>query len=666
MANVFIDILAEFTGKKAFKEAETSTDKLTKSVKKLGGALGLAFGTQQIVNYGKRAVKAFADSELEATRLRVAVTNLGLAFAAPEIDRYIDKVELATGVNRDQLQPALLTLLQTTGSLTKSQELLNLALDVSAATGVDASSVAEKLSQAYLGNTKGLKSLNLGLTTAELNSADFETIQKRIAALFAGQAQAAADSYTGQINKLAIASEQASEIIGGGLVDSLLILSGNTDVSALADDMLTAAYNAAEFTRSVTELATAINAPIKGLADIVARFVKATDPFVDLIIEGDPSGFFNKKPQSGANAPRAAFNGKPFYADAQKNADALAKAESDAKKRAAELLAIKKKQQAAEAKTLRDKKLALLIDKANIALGKSSEVFDLDKIQIAAALTNQAEQLGKATTSSQLLQITNDTARLNVKRSILALEDAIASKDEAAIIAATNKLNADNKILGSLILQDLKMKDIKTILESLNPKDLINLGNLDAAIAKMIELNKLQGSKTGTTPTAAEKAAAAAAVAGATDGAPVYTIPKGTKDFTTANPDIFNLINGVIRFTSDSVSQQFVDAVNDVTDLPSAVRGANYQARAEQEYAAFLSQITMSGIAGQSLTSGMAQGLPLSNALSGSRYAAQAAASYGAGATIVVNTGVGDPNAIAEAIDNVLREARDRGTLTVG
>jgi hypothetical protein len=31
---------------------------------------------------------------------------------------------------------------------------------------------------------------------------------------------------------------------------------------------------------------------------------------------------------------------------------------------------------------------------------------------------------------------------------------------------------------------------------------------------------------------------------------------------------------------------------------------------------------------------------------------------------ITVNTGVGDPNAIAEAISNVLREAQDRGTLT--
>jgi hypothetical protein len=33
---------------------------------------------------------------------------------------------------------------------------------------------------------------------------------------------------------------------------------------------------------------------------------------------------------------------------------------------------------------------------------------------------------------------------------------------------------------------------------------------------------------------------------------------------------------------------------------------------------------------------------------------------------ITVNAGVGDPNAIAEAIENVLREANARGTLTSG
>jgi hypothetical protein len=38
----------------------------------------------------------------------------------------------------------------------------------------------------------------------------------------------------------------------------------------------------------------------------------------------------------------------------------------------------------------------------------------------------------------------------------------------------------------------------------------------------------------------------------------------------------------------------------------------------------------------------------------------------GGGNTIIVNTGIGDPNAIAEAIDQVLTSARDRGTLRVG
>jgi hypothetical protein len=115
----------------------------------------------------------------------------------------------------------------------------------------------------------------------------------------------------------------------------------------------------------------------------------------------------------------------------------------------------------------------------------------MDKIQIAAALTSQAEQLGKATSSAQQLQIANDIARLTVKQSILALEDAIAAKDEQAIIAATNKLNADLKVLNVLSGQNVKLADIKSILDSLKPKDLINQANLDAALAKIREMMAL-------------------------------------------------------------------------------------------------------------------------------------------------------------------------------
>jgi hypothetical protein len=625
-ADVKIDIAAEFTGKKAFKQAETSTDKLVKTTKKLAGALGLAFGTQAIIAFGRKSVKAFADSELEATRLRTAVTNLGLSFAAPEIDRYIDKIELATGVNRDQLQPSFLALLRTTGSLAKSQELLNLSLDIAASEGLSVTAVAEKLSQAYVGQARGLRSLNLGLTTAELNTADFEAIQSKLTSLFAGQGEAAANSYTAQIAKLAIASEQASEIIGGGLVDSLIILSGNTSVDELAQDMLDAARNTAAFTKSVADLANAINAPVKGLAEVMARFVEATSPFVNLIVEGDPSGFMKKKPPAPSTAPRAGFDGKTFYADAQKNAEAIAKAETTAKKRAAELLAIKKKQQALEGKITKDKKIQQAIDKANLALSKGEEIFDMDKIQIAAALTNQAEQLGKATTSSQLLQIANDTARLNVKQSILALEDAIAAKDEAAIIAATNKLNADLKVLSTLGMQNIKLQDIKSVLDSLKPKDLVNLTNLDAALAKIQEMLRLLAQAN------AQSTAKVPASASLGSGIPMGDYIAPISKEIAAQGSI-----GAILEYADAASAR-ANAFADLLDMQS-----------EQDLRDLIAyQSSVGDLGGYS---------PNMNRGAG----------YGAGGTnITVNTGVGDPEAIARAVEDVIRQSYQRGTSSTG
>jgi len=141
---------------------------------------------------------------------------------------------------------------------------------------------------------------------------------------------------------------------------------------------------------------------------------------------------------------------------------------------------------AEELKQLNAKRLQLAIDKAKLALGKGANVFDMEKIQLAAAEKNAAEQLGKITSQAQLLQITNDLARLEVKQSINALEDAIAAKDIKAIEAGTAKLNADLMILGALTGQKVKLLDIKDILQSIVPKDLINLGNLDAAIARLL------------------------------------------------------------------------------------------------------------------------------------------------------------------------------------
>jgi hypothetical protein len=306
-----------------------------------------------------------------------------------------------------------------------------------------------------------------------------------------------------------------------------------------------------------------------------------------------------KKPPSPASAPAAGFDGKTFYADAQKNAEAIAKAETLAKKRAAELLAIKRKQQGLEAKILKDKRLANLIDKSNALLAKGEEIFDMDKIQIAAALTSQAEALGKATTSSQILQVANDTARLNVKRSILALEDAIAAKDEAAIIAATAKLNADLKVLGTLGAQNLKLLDIKSLLESLKPKDLINLANLEAALALLGKINLAQ--------TGSNKPPA-------TTGVAASGIPVG--DFISPISTSGGSISAILEYAEAASAR--ANAFADLLDLQNAADAAAFNA---------------------------------------------SSLGTAAGNTIIINTGIGDPNAIAEAIDDVLTSAAQRGTL---
>jgi len=158
----------------------------------------------------------------------------------------------------------------------------------------------------------------------------------------------------------------------------------------------------------------------------------------------------------------------------------------------------KAKELAKQKEITASKKLGLDIDKANLLLGKGQGIFNMDAINLNAAMLNQADQLKNATSTAQILQIENDMARLNVKKDMLDLESAIAAKDDAAIVKLTAKLNTDLAILGVLSGQNIKLSDIKAILDSLKPKDLINLQNLRDAYDMMLRLLSAQGVKIAT------------------------------------------------------------------------------------------------------------------------------------------------------------------------
>jgi hypothetical protein len=604
-ADVKIDIAAEFTGKKAFKQADTATQKLTSNVKKLAGAVGLAYGTSAIIAYGKASVKAFAADEAAATRLSRAVENLGIGFANPAIADYIAKLEKSASIADDILRPAFQGLLTTTGSLTQSQKLLNDAIQISRASGIDLATVTQDLGKGYVGVTRGLIKYNTGLTRAELTSMSFNEILSVILKKSAGAAEDYLDTTAYKFDVLSIATNNASEIIGGGLVDAFALVGGGKDASDAAYVIESIATALAKVTVQSGRTIGVIPTLIQNLKNLPRQIFE---------------GFAGKQFGMNINIPNKVEEAKLTLTE-KKQQELLAKMEKEALRREKERLALLNKQNTA-------KKLQGVIDKANLALGKGSDVFDLDKIQIAAALTNQAEQLGKATSSAQVLQIANDTARLNVKRSILALEDAIASKDEAAIVAATAKLNADLKVLGALGMQNIKLQDIKSILDSLKPKDLINISNLEEALRLLGQIN-LASTGSKTIPTSASLGSG---------------IPAG--DYIAPISTIGGSIEAILEYADAAAAR--ANAFADLLDLENASAAAS-----------MASSIDLESIARSSLLQGLSGGAGVAGAVSGSRYAAQAANAY----NITVNTGVGDPNAIAEAIENVITEAVQRGTL---
>ena len=76
--SVVVNIAAQWTGNKAFKQADTATDKLNRGVKSLGKSLGLALSVGAVLAFGKAAVKAAAEDEKAQKQLALAKKMLGL------------------------------------------------------------------------------------------------------------------------------------------------------------------------------------------------------------------------------------------------------------------------------------------------------------------------------------------------------------------------------------------------------------------------------------------------------------------------------------------------------------------------------------------------------------------------------------------------------------
>ena len=207
------------------KEVEGFGGKLEKFGKVAAAAFAAAAAAAAAyaVKLAVDGVKAAIEDEAAQLRLANALKNVTGATEAQisAVEQQILKTSLATGVADDQLRPALQRLATATGSVTKSQDLLTLALDISAATGKSVESVSNALGKAYEGNTSSLSRLGVGLSTAEIKTLGLEGTVKQLAQTFGGAATVQANTFEGQIQRLKVGFDEAKESVGAALLPTL-------------------------------------------------------------------------------------------------------------------------------------------------------------------------------------------------------------------------------------------------------------------------------------------------------------------------------------------------------------------------------------------------------------------------------------------------------------
>ena len=128
-------------------------------------ALAFAAAGAAIGAYAKVAIENAAADEKAQRNLALTIENTTSATARQiaGVEDYISTTSLAIGITDDELRPAFGRLVRSTKDVEDAQKLLNLALDVSAATGKPLEAVANALGKAYDGNLNALGRLGLGI-----------------------------------------------------------------------------------------------------------------------------------------------------------------------------------------------------------------------------------------------------------------------------------------------------------------------------------------------------------------------------------------------------------------------------------------------------------------------------------------------------------------------
>ena len=438
--NIDINLGSRFDAK-GFKQAETATDKLVKGTKRLAGALGLAFGTQAIVNFGRLAVKASLDQQSEQNRLN-KLLQVGVGATTQEIallneqTKALEKIGVVTGGNITQTQSQLATFnLQVSTIKTLTPAILDYVTAEKGATAstADFKSMTNGLAQALNGNFASLtrvgfvldentkKQIKSGTETERANA-----LVKVLNSTYKDFNKNLRDTDAGQMQVLANAAQEATTIIGTGLIDAVKSLGDLDSVDNLAQEMQDFALYTADSIRGVGVLAGKLQ-KIPGIGGMgvseLVLLIPVLGSYLSLLAETGRSArsaseSFNFASGGGAGT---------FSPDTASQARRQKKLDDDAKKRAQALAKIEKDR--------------LKTAKEQTALQKAGTLFDIQQAGIIAALKGKITDEERTRLELQLAILTGNTSEASKLAGELAKSQGL-SKELVAYLA--NLPNAKN------------------------------------------------------------------------------------------------------------------------------------------------------------------------------------------------------------------------------
>jgi hypothetical protein len=425
--DLMIGIGAEYKGKGAFKQAETATEKLTKSVKNLSIAVGAAFSTRAIVNFARASVRASLESSAQQERLArlLTVTNDASEQQIAVLTRQskaLEQLGVVSAGSITQVQSQLATFdlqILTINRLTPAILDYVTAEKGAAATADDFKAATNGLAQALNGNFASLTKTGFVLDDVTKELIANGTESERAAALvkvldstYKGFNRSLRDTPTGQFQILANAADNARVIIGDGLTEAMVSAFGSGDIER-------ATTNMDKFSRVVADI-------IKGLGTMAGAVI-------NLRVESEQltsSDFMGV--QRGARTPFDPMSMKApdLTAPFMKLVRAREKADKERDKREKDRLAREKKMTA-------EQRQQNALKKASAVLDQADKVMNMDLIQNTAAL------MGKVTA--------DETLRLKLQQAILLGNADSAGNLAQQLLAsqlAAMKLSSSNPLGG--------------------------------------------------------------------------------------------------------------------------------------------------------------------------------------------------------------------------